>query len=190
VAAARAAGHGIESVPGPSAVTTALALAGIEAPGFLFGGFLPTRPISARRTALQRLLEASGDLELPLILYEAPHRVMSLLSLLAALAPEARVVAGRELTKRNEQVVLGSPDDVAAVIGKPRGEFTLVVRAVSPPRAAGPPPTAGPLISAARRAGLPDRTTVELLRATGIGRRDAYRLVRASSALDSGHEDR
>ena len=58
VAAAREAGHEVAAIPGPAAVTTAMALAGVEASGFVFGAFLPARPASARAAALERLLAA------------------------------------------------------------------------------------------------------------------------------------
>lgn len=177
VGAAREAGVAVEVVPGPAAVTAAMALAGVEAPGFVFGGFLPARPAGERRRALQGLLDAAGGLRLPLILYEAPHRVQALLSLLGEAAPEARVAACRELTKRHEEVIVGGPEQVAAALAQPRGEFTLVVSGLSPPEAAGAGLDAGALVAAARRAGLADRSCVELLRASGMGRREAYALV-------------
>jgi 16S rRNA (cytidine1402-2'-O)-methyltransferase len=175
VAAAREAGAAVQVVPGPAAVTAAMALAGVDAPGFVFGGFLPARPASARTAALQRHLEAAGALSLPLILYESPHRVTSLLSALSTMAPAARVAVGRELTKRHEQVVVGTPAEVQSLLAVPRGEFTLVVSNLPAPAAARP--ELGALLAAGRQAGLPDRTLIELLRALGTSRRDAYRLV-------------
>ena len=88
VAAARAAGHAVTVVPGPSAVTAALGLAGAGGSGFVFGGFLPARPVSARRAELGRLVAAAGGLGLPLVLFEAPHRVGRLLDDLGALLGE------------------------------------------------------------------------------------------------------
>ena len=176
VAAARAAGVSVQVIPGPAAVTAAMALSGVEAGGFVFGGFLPARPASARRAALERLLSAAGAVNLPLILYEAPHRVRALLTALAELRPEARVAIGRELTKRHEQVVVGSASEVAAELGEPRGEFTLVISGLGEPTA-GEDPSVESVLEAGRRAGLPDRTLVELLRALGLPRRDAYQRI-------------
>lgn len=179
VAAAREAGAEVQVMPGPAAVTAAMALAGVEATGFVFGGFLPARPAGERRRALQRLLDASGGLGLPLIVYEAPHRVQALLALLGELAPEARVAACRELTKRHEETVVGDAETVAAAVAGPRGEFTFVVSGVSTPDAPTSTLDATALVAAARRAGLGDRSCVELLRAAGLGRREAYALVRS-----------
>ena len=181
VAAARELGHVVEVVPGPSAVTAALALAGVTGSGFVFGGFLPARPVSERRSALERLTSAAGGLGLPLILFEAPHRVGRLLNELERLTdahPDLQVAACRELTKVYEEVVLGTPSQVAGALPAPKGEFTLVVSGLAAPmgRAA---PDIGGLLAAARLAGLSDRTTADLLRAAGVPRREAYRSARS-----------
>jgi 16S rRNA (cytidine1402-2'-O)-methyltransferase len=187
VAAARAAGHEIESVPGPSAVTTALALAGIEATGFLFGGFLPARPVTARRVALERHLAAAAGLGQPLVLYEAPHRVAGLLRELAVLVPGGRVAACRELTKRHEQVLSGTPAEVAAQLEEPRGEFTLVIWGLAQPADAPRDLDLDGLVRAAQAQGLAPRAVVELLRGAGVPRREAYRLTQASASAPTGN---
>lgn len=186
VAAARAAGHQVTVVPGPSAVTAALALAGVSGAagtGFLFGGFLSARPASARRTELDRLVAAAASVGLPLILFEAPHRMARLLEeleVLVGLHPALHVVAGREMTKLHEEVVAGTPSAVAAALPAPRGEFTVVVSGFAAGDGATPSVDADALVAAARAAGLSDRSVVEILRAAGIGRRDAYALAQAS----------
>ncbi|MEX1156409.1 MAG: 16S rRNA (cytidine(1402)-2'-O)-methyltransferase [Chloroflexota bacterium] len=177
VEAARAAGAAVEVVPGPSAVTAAMALSGIGSPGFVFGGFLPARPASSRRAALQRLLAGSGAMGLPLVLFEAPHRVRSLLAELSSVAPAASVALCRELTKLHEEVLTGTPAEVASALTEPRGEFTVVIGGIAASDAAGAPVNAAALAAAAIRAGVPPRTIVELLRAAGMPRRAAYRAV-------------
>lgn len=181
VLAARAAGVAVEVLPGPSAVTAAMAVAGVQATGFLFGGFLPARPASARGAALERLLGAAAATSLPLVLFEAPHRITGLLRDLEGhlrAHPGLRVALARELTKIHEQVLVGTPAEVGAALPAPRGEFTLVIAGLSaPPVAAAAELRAAPLLAAARLAGLSDRTTVELLRAIGLERRAAYRLI-------------
>jgi 16S rRNA (cytidine1402-2'-O)-methyltransferase len=178
VEAARAAGASVQVVPGPSAVTAAIAASGVEAVGFVFGGFLPSRPAAARRAALQRLLMASGSAGLPLVLFEAPHRLGTLLDALAELVPDARVAACRELTKLHEEVLIGTPSDVRGWLSAPRGELTLVVSRVPPAAEEGAPIDIDGLVAAAVNAGLTPRTVVELLRAAGVPRRAAYRAVR------------
>ncbi|HEV7199810.1 MAG TPA: 16S rRNA (cytidine(1402)-2'-O)-methyltransferase [Candidatus Limnocylindria bacterium] len=186
VAAARAAGHEVTVVPGPSAVTAALALAGVSGAagtGFLFGGFLPARPASARHAEMERLVAAAASVGLPLILFEAPHRVRRLLEELADLVdqhPGLQVAAGRELTKLHEEVVAGTPSEVAAALPAPRGEFTVVASGFAPAEGAAPAVDAHVLAAAARAAGLSDRSVVEILRAAGIGRREAYALAQSS----------
>ena len=177
VAAARAAGAAVEVLPGPSAVTAAIAAAGVEAIGFLFGGFLPARPASARGEALERLLDAASATGLPLVLFEAPHRIAPLLASLDRAVPAARVAICRELTKLHEEVILGTPAEVAAALREPRGELTLVISglAISPAEAL--PFDVAALVAAAAGVGLPPRTIIELLRATGVPRREAYRAV-------------
>jgi 16S rRNA (cytidine1402-2'-O)-methyltransferase len=185
VAAARAAGALVQVVPGPSAVTAAMALAGVEATGFLFGGFLPSRPAGERRRALERLLDAARRAELPLVLYESPHRIRALLVLLAELAATARIGVGRELTKRHEEMLVGTPAEVAAALSEERGEFVLVAAQLGPAAeiASGELDVAG-LLEAGRRGGLSSRSLIELLRGAGMGRREAYRLVEGAVEED------
>jgi 16S rRNA (cytidine1402-2'-O)-methyltransferase len=177
VAAARAGGVSVEVVPGPSAVTSAMALSGVEAGGLLFGGSLPARPAASRDGRLAELLAAAGQVGVPLVLFEAPHRMADLLRRLAGRVPDARVSVSREISKRHEETLSGTTLDVAARLGQPRGEFTLVVSGLrNAEPVAGVDPAS--MISTGRRLGLTDRALVEMLRAAGIARRDAYRLVR------------
>ena len=181
VEAARAAGASVEVLPGPSAVTAAMAASGVESLGFVFGGFLPSRPAAARVVALRRLLDASGSTGMPLVLFEAPHRVRTVLAALDEMVPRARVAACRELTKLHEEVLIGTPSEVRAQLSAPRGELTLVISGVAAPAQSGGLAIDG-LVDAARRAGLTSRTTVELLRAAGVPRREAYLAVPSRDA--------
>jgi len=174
VAAARAAGASLEVIPGPSAVTAAVALSGAESGGFLFGGFLPARPVAAREVRLRELLTACGGLGLPLVLFEAPHRVADLLQRLHGFVPQSHVAVAREITKRHEEVLAGSPAELADTLREPRGEFTLVISGIEATPSTGP--DAAALLSTARRLELSDRDAVEILRAAGVPRREAYRL--------------
>ena len=181
VAAARDAGARIEVVPGPSAESAAFAVSGVEASGFLFAGFLPARPASARRASLERSLDAGRLAGVPLVLFESTHRIRPLLRELTEVVPSSRVVVCRELTKLHEQIVAGTPSEADAQLVDVRGEFVVVVD-VRADGAAEPRPAAGEfdlaaLVTAGRQTGIGDRTLVELLRAMGVSRRDAYRLV-------------
>ena len=182
VEAARAAGASVEVLPGPSAVTAAMAAAGVEATGFLFGGFLPSRPVTARTASLEHLLAAAGATGLPLVLFEAPHRIGALLADLERRVPAARIAACREMTKLHEEVLVGSPAEVVAGLHEQRGELTLVISAIPP---VGDTPTfdGAALVAAAERAGLAPRTIVQLLRAAGMPRRDAYHAVQPQASV-------
>jgi 16S rRNA (cytidine1402-2'-O)-methyltransferase len=181
VAAARQAGAIVAVVPGPSAVAAAVAVAGVESPGFVFGGFLPARPAGRRSGALERLLAAAGSLGLALVLYEAPHRLQALLSSLAATAPGARVAVCRELTKLHEEVRVGTAAQLAADPPIARGELTLVISDVSDPGAGAPAVDWDAVARLAVGLGVPQRGVVELLRSGGLARREAYRLARTAA---------
>src|SRR3989344_9162961 len=88
----------IEAIPGPSALTAALSIAGISADRFLFLGFLPHK--KGRQTAVKKIAAS----EVPVILYESPHRILKFLGELANAAPKARVPIARELTKIHEEI--------------------------------------------------------------------------------------
>lgn len=135
VLAARAAGHAVVPIPGPTAAAAALSVAGMPGP-YAFIGFLPAQP-AARRTALERW----RTFEHTLVLYEAPHRIVACVADLATVFGAARtVVLARELTKLFETVhacplgtlrawLEGDPDRM-------RGEFVLVVSGAQDDRAA------------------------------------------------------
>jgi 16S rRNA (cytidine1402-2'-O)-methyltransferase len=122
---ARAAGVTVVPVPGPSAVVTALAAAGVPADRFVFDGFLPIKP--GRR--LNRLRALRG-LETTVVIYESPHRIVVTLGAIGQVFGEVEVVVARELTKQFEEIVAGTPSAHLARLAAtpPRGEFTLVVR--------------------------------------------------------------
>ena len=114
----------IEAVPGPSALTAALSIAGIDATTFTFLGFLPHK--KGRQTALKQIAKS----EVPVVLYESPHRILKLLSELSEMSSHCRVTIARELTKIHEEVLTGTPDDVAEKLEKGkkvRGEFVVII---------------------------------------------------------------
>ncbi|OGG48264.1 16S rRNA (cytidine(1402)-2'-O)-methyltransferase [Candidatus Kaiserbacteria bacterium RIFCSPLOWO2_12_FULL_52_8] len=114
----------IEAIPGPSALTTALSIAGLDTTGFTFLGFLPHK--KGRQTALKKL--ASSDI--PVVLYESPHRIIKLLDELEALRISSVTIA-RELTKIHEEVTSGTVGDVQAYFkahpDHVRGEFVVII---------------------------------------------------------------
>jgi 16S rRNA (cytidine1402-2'-O)-methyltransferase len=162
VRAALEAGFPVTAVPGPSAVTTALALSGLPSDRFVFEGFLP-RTGSHRRSRLRELAAEPRTL----VFFEAPHRIASALTDLAATFGEQRPVAVcRELTKTYEEIRRGTLAELAswAADGDPRGEITLVVGGAP----AGPPP---------RPTDEELREAVAEREAGGASRRDAIQAV-------------
>lgn len=114
----------IEAIPGPSALTATLSIAGLNITGFTFLGFLPHK--KGRKTALEKIAES----ELPVVLYESPHRIEKLLKELKELVV-SRVTIARELTKVHEEVVSGTVAEVQAHFAKHtdavRGEFVVII---------------------------------------------------------------
>jgi 16S rRNA (cytidine1402-2'-O)-methyltransferase len=130
VTAAHQAGLEVTAVPGPSAVTMALAVSGLPCDRFCFEGFPPRRR-AARR---QRFADLAAE-QRTLVFFEAPHRVAGCLAdLAAALTPDRPAAVCRELTKRFEQVRRGTLDELAqwAAAAQPKGEITLVVAGAPP----------------------------------------------------------
>ena len=129
VAAAADAGIGVQVLPGPSAVTAALAVSGLPAERWCFEGFLP-RKATERRHALAAL---AGERR-TLVFFEAPHRLGATLADMAdAFGPERRAAVCRELTKTYEEVRRGTVGEHAAwATGEVRGEITLVVAGATP----------------------------------------------------------
>lgn len=139
---ARQAGHRVIPIPGPSALSALVSVAGFAERGFLFDGFLS--PKGARRRA--RLAELLAREE-AFLLYESPFRIGRLAADLADLAPGRRVCLGRELTKLHEQIVECNAAELAdrlsdgAILPIPqKGEFALLVSGrLGKPQELGPP---------------------------------------------------
>jgi 16S rRNA (cytidine1402-2'-O)-methyltransferase len=121
----REAGHSAIAIPGPSALTAALSIAGAIGHEFVFLGFLPHK--KGRQTALKAISEENRVV----VLYESPHRILKLLEELEILG-ERRIVVARELTKIHEEVVSGSAYELRMRLetsGTARGEFVVIVDA-------------------------------------------------------------
>ena len=130
VRAAIAAGFRVEPVPGPSALVAALTASGLPAEEFHFIGFLPHKSGQRRKK-----LEALRDLAGTLVIYESPYRVEKLLRELQELFPVREVVLARELTKKFEEFLRGTPSQLLAAAGKRswKGEFVVLVAPPSEP---------------------------------------------------------
>ena len=124
VEAALAAGLRVEPVPGPCALVAALTAGGLPTDEFHFVGFLPHKS-GQRRNRLESLKAAAGTL----VFYESPYRIERLLGELNAVFPDRTVVLARELTKRFEEFLRGTPAELLALAAKRslKGEFVVMV---------------------------------------------------------------
>lgn len=113
----------IETIPGPSALTAFVSIAGIRVDRFTFLGFLPLK--KHRKAYLQRVVES----EETVIFYESPHRILKTLRELSPLIGHRSIVVGRELTKVHETMYRGTITDVIASLerGSTKGEFVVAI---------------------------------------------------------------
>ncbi len=124
VQAARAVGARIDAIPGPSALTAAISIAGIAGNQFTFLGFVPTK--KGRETFFKSL----STMPQPVIFFESTHRILKTLEALEKVA-NVQVSLGRELTKLHEELVVGNPSEVLSYLSanpvKQKGEFVVIV---------------------------------------------------------------
>lgn len=176
VAAAHAAGIPVVPVPGPSAVTAALCVAGLATDRFVYEGFLP-RKAAARRERLKILSTEPRTM----VFFEAVHRIKSTVAdLCTYFGADRKATLARELTKLHEQIVTGRLADLDAALGERialRGEFVVVVAGQETRADTGDEETRRiyRLIAEA----LPPSDAVALCaRITGRSRNDVYALTR------------
>jgi 16S rRNA (cytidine1402-2'-O)-methyltransferase len=125
VVACRNANLPVVTIPGPSAVISALAISGLPTDAFVFAGFLPARS-TARREALTRLRAESRTT----LFYEAPHRLgETLQEVIDVLGSEREVAVARELTKMHEELVRGRAEEVQQHFAAKeiKGEIVLLI---------------------------------------------------------------
>jgi 16S rRNA (cytidine1402-2'-O)-methyltransferase len=115
----------VVAVPGASALTAALSIAGVPTNKFSFIGFLPQK--KGRQTALKELSVA----EHTVVLYESTHRIVKMLGEFAEYLPSKKVTLARELTKMHEEVLQGTPAELLEILEnnpqKQKGEFVVIV---------------------------------------------------------------
>lgn len=163
IAAVLAAQLPVTVLPGPSAVETALVASGLVAERYLFLGYLP-RTESAR----SKLWSELAAWPWPGVAFESPRRLAASLRSLAETLPDRRVAVCRELTKRFEEIVRGSPAELAErFVQTPRGEVTVVI-------GGGPTRSAGATVAIA---------AVGELTGAGVPRRQAARIVATLTGL-------
>ena len=184
VRAALDAGCRVVSVPGPSALTAALSIAGLPTDRFCFEGFLPARS-AARRKALTALKHESRTM----VFFEAARRLREVLAEMAEIFGADREAAiVREVSKIYEETLRGAIRDLAASAAHLKGEVTLIVAGAAEieTRAS---EGAGVTVEALREAGMGLKQASDLVaQLTGRSRREVYQeALRKSARLsDSG----
>jgi 16S rRNA (cytidine1402-2'-O)-methyltransferase len=122
---AREAGHDIVPIPGPSALSTAIAASGFSG-NFWFVEFLPRT-----RGKIVKILKQAEELETNLVCFESTYRIAKSLEIINELYPETKVFVGKEMTKKFEQYLVGTAGDFLARLKTDkdfsRGEFALVI---------------------------------------------------------------
>ncbi len=123
--AAREAGYAVVAAPGPSAVVTALTVGGLPTDRFFFAGFLPNAS-GQRKTALRRYADIPGTL----VFYESPKRIAAMLRDAAeVLGPQRQAAVCRELTKKFEEILSGTLQDLAVACADRslKGEIVVLI---------------------------------------------------------------
>ena len=186
VRAASRAGFVVQAIPGPSAITTALAVAGLPTQRFCFEGFLPARA-GERRSALAALAHEPRTL----VFFEAPHRIRATLADLASeFGPQREAVVARELTKAHESIYRGTLAELGLMAAQDenfeRGEITLVVAGAAPTEGdAAAPAELRRTVDILLKELPPGRAAAVAAQLTGATRAAAYALV----LRRQGHED-
>ena len=175
VQAAALSGVTVIPIPGPSAVITALTVAGLPTDEFLFVGFLPSKA-TARRNKLKQLV----SIEATLIFYEAPHRLAATLKDAASILGDRLAVVARELTKLHEQLRRGQLSELAQHYESeetPRGEIVLLVdRNAIEPATTTVQSTVADLVARLESEGMDHRLALKrAARELGLSRAEAYR---------------
>jgi 16S rRNA (cytidine1402-2'-O)-methyltransferase len=115
----------VTPVPGASAPISALSVSGFASDSFFFQGFIHEKSTEKRRNKLKELI----SLDTTIILFEAPHRILRLLGEIKDVRPEMEVFIGREMTKKYEEFITGSPQKLLEHFStkNPRGEFVVIL---------------------------------------------------------------
>ena len=123
VQAARTAGAGIIAIPGPSALTAALSIAGAPTDNFIFLGFLP------KKKGRETLFKKVSEWDLPILIYESPMRVGRTLKDIQKFLGERHILVFRELTKKFEEVQTGETNELIKHFSNqtPKGEFVIMI---------------------------------------------------------------
>lgn len=115
----------VAPIPGPSAVTAILSVAGVNTDKFLFLGYLP------KKKGRETLFKKFKDYDYPIVIYESPERIIKTLNEIKDKWSDCQVIVGRELTKKFEEIYRGRISEIITKI-RPQGEFVLCLKNESP----------------------------------------------------------
>ncbi|MGH6820382.1 MAG: 16S rRNA (cytidine(1402)-2'-O)-methyltransferase [Methylocella sp.] len=181
---AEANGIAVTCCPGPSAVSTALALSGLPTDRFGFFGFMPTK-----QGERGRLFMELANLKSTLIFFESPHRIVATLRDLAAALPDRLVVVARELTKLHEEVLRGKASEIADVLAARtavKGEITLLVGPPAETARAASEEQIGAAIIQSLKSMAAGKAASEVARRFNMNRKDVYARILALKANERG----
>lgn len=170
VSAAADAGFNVVSLPGASAVITALAASGVEVDGFVYVGFLPRE-----RSKRVELLSSLAGERRAIVTFETPHRLTAAFEDILETLGDRRIAVCREMTKLHEEIFRGTVTAALAHFVKPRGEFTFVIEGASGVPAIASDDDVNELLADAKRRGMTARNAIaEVGAVTGVSRRELY----------------
>lgn len=190
VAHIRANGLIVLPVPGPSAVTALLSAAGVPAARFVFGGFPPVSGQGRR----DWLTWVGGLVDIPVVFFEAPHRIRRSLTDLATILVDRQIVLGRELSKLHEQWLIGTCEDVESRLQEARGEFSVLVIPAIKPISNRQPPADGVIWDdfcqlTENQGVLPSEAVKHVAKSLGLPRRSVYAAIERQKQLADQQND-
>lgn len=175
----------VDVIPGPSAVSCAIALCGLVAQTYCFEGFLPRK--AAER---DERIKVCASRKPASVIYESPHRVCQTIQGLARLAPKRRIALCREMTKLHQEVMRGSAHDVSEICQKRaqiKGECVLVIEeqckqsgtnTAEEPLASTQTPELRRALVAIKACNLPTKQAASLLAQTfALSKKAAYNMI-------------
>lgn len=118
-------------IPGASAVATMASVSGINLTKFVFLGFPPNK--KGRQTFFKEVVKNTTENEYPVFYYDSPYRVIKNLQMLQEMTPGVKVIIGRELTKKFEEIKIGTIEEVLEYYSEEgegiiKGEFVILVK--------------------------------------------------------------
>ena len=109
-------------IPGPSAITSALSISGLNSDSFIHLGFLPNKKSKKQKT----LLNAKNN-TIPTLFFESPYRIEATINLIIEVMGDRNIIVCREMTKIHEEIYQGQASESLKIISTIKGEFTIII---------------------------------------------------------------